>query len=93
MNPSSILVDASVTDPAGRPVAQARVYVVDAPVALPDVAMLTGADGTFRLALPAPGVYRIGISADGHMQQTATVVAAPGPPIALQVTLPPGQDG
>jgi len=89
MNPSSILVEASVTDPAGRPVPQARVYVVDAPVALPDVAVLTDANGTFRLSLPAPGTYRIGVSADGHAQQTATVVAAPGPPIALQVTLLP----
>ncbi|MFL6635404.1 MAG: carboxypeptidase regulatory-like domain-containing protein [Massilia sp.] len=68
-------------------------YVVEAPVALPDVAMLTGADGTFRLSLPAPGVYRIGVSADGYARQTATVVAAPGPPIALWVTLQPEPHG
>lgn len=81
------VIAGQVLDPAGQPAAQVRVYFVDGPVPLPDIAMLTGDDGTFRLAVPAPGEYRIGISADGCMALAAkTVVGAAGsPPLRLRL--------
>ena len=49
-----------VLDAAGRPVAQARVYFTASPGPTPDIAALTGSDGTFRMNAPRAGRYRIG---------------------------------
>ena len=54
----------TVTDAAGRPLAQARVYFKSSPAAVPDVAALTGADGGFVLMAPHPGDYEIGATSD-----------------------------
>lgn len=48
-----------VLEPDGRPASQARVYFISGPVPLPDIAMLTGAAGTFSLSVPSEGVYEI----------------------------------
>jgi hypothetical protein len=83
------IISGLVQDPSGRPVALARVYVVSAPVALPDLAMLTGADGTFRLAAPAEGRYQIGVSADGCAPASATAVVKGGQEVKLRLQLSP----
>ena len=56
----------TVTDAAGRPLAQARVYFKSSPAAVPDVAALTGADGGFVLMAPHPGDYEIGATSDAE---------------------------
>ncbi|MET0781210.1 MAG: carboxypeptidase regulatory-like domain-containing protein [Microbacterium sp.] len=48
-----------VLDDAGRPVSDAAVAVVAAPVAVADIAALTGPDGRFTIAVPEPGGYTI----------------------------------
>lgn len=53
------VINGRVRDAAGRPVAEARIGYVSGPVPLPDIAALTGEDGSFVLAAPAPGAYRI----------------------------------
>jgi len=58
------IIRGTVTNANGAPVAGAAVYVVSAPVSMPDIAQLTGADGRFALGAPAPGLYRIGIRSD-----------------------------
>ena len=63
-----------VLDATGRPVAQARVYVVKAPGPVPDVAALTGPDGRFALAAARAGTYEIGCSTDRSGSASATVV-------------------
>jgi len=63
-----------VLDAAGRPVAQARVFVAKAPGPVPDVAVLTGPDGRFALAASRPGTYEIGGSTDRSGSGSATVV-------------------
>ena len=63
-----------VLDATGRPVAQARVYVVKAPGPVPDVAVLTGPDGRFALAAARSGTYEIGCSTDRSGSVSATVV-------------------
>lgn len=81
------VISGQVLDPDGKPAAQVRVYFVDGPVPLPDIAMLTNDDGTFRVAVPAPGEYRIGISADGCKALAAKTVvsAADNPPLRLRL--------
>ena len=51
-------------DAAGKAVAGARVYLVRAPGAAPDIAALTGADGRFSLSAARPGLYEIACSTD-----------------------------
>ena len=68
-------------DEERRPLGGARVYVVSAPVSMPDIAQLTDAQGGFALAAPAAGTYRIGIAAENYAPQERDVkvaAAAPG---------------
>jgi hypothetical protein len=82
------ILSGQVVDPAGKAVALASVYFVGGPVALPDIALLTGADGSFTLAVPVEGRYEIGIRADHYQAQTATFVAG-GQENALRIVLRP----
>jgi protocatechuate 3,4-dioxygenase beta subunit len=59
------LVSGNVLDDAGQPVQGARVFFTQAPVSVPDVAQVTGADGRFSMAAPAPGTYAIEVRAAG----------------------------
>jgi hypothetical protein len=54
----------------GRPLAEAAVLFVAGPVPLPEIAQLTGPDGQFSLAAPAPGAYRVQVMAPGHVAVT-----------------------
>jgi hypothetical protein len=63
-----------VLDATGKPVAQARVYVVKAPGPVADVAVLTGPDGRFSLAASRPGTYEIGCSTDASGSTSSPVV-------------------
>jgi hypothetical protein len=54
-----------VTDDDGRPVADAAVSIEAAPVAVPDIAALTGADGSFSLPAPVTGRYTVTVVAPG----------------------------
>jgi hypothetical protein len=56
-----------VVDAGGRPIAAATVYLEAAPVAVPDVAAITGADGQFVIGAPAAGQYRVGARAGGFL--------------------------
>ena len=67
------LIHLTVLDAAGRPVAGARVYVVSAPVAMPDVAALSDPQGRFTLGAPKAGRYEIGASSDSHGSAQATL--------------------
>jgi hypothetical protein len=60
-----VLICGRVLTAEGEPVAAAAVYFVRGPVALPDVAQVTGADGGFSLTAPVPGRYRVGVNAPG----------------------------
>ncbi len=76
MPQNAAVIAGRVRGPDARPVAQARVYFLDGPAPFPDVAALTGEDGTFTLAAPAPGTYTIGCAAEGFA--TTTIQAASG---------------
>jgi len=76
----------TVLDAAGKPVARARVYLVRAPGAVPDVALLTGADGRFALGVARPGAYEVACSTDALGSVSVTVeVGAGGASIELRL--------
>ncbi len=70
-----VLISGRVLTAEGEPVASAAVYFVRGPVALPDVAQITGADGGFSLTAPVPGPYRIGVNAPGAPAMERAVMA------------------
>jgi hypothetical protein len=76
-----------VRDAAGRPAAQARVYFLRGPVALPDTALLTGRDGRFALSAPQPGAYDVGCSSDAHGSASARVTVG-NADVTLDLQLP-----
>jgi hypothetical protein len=71
--PASYLISGAIFDEKERPIPQARVYFTNSPVALPDIAALTGSDGAFRLSVPATGLYTIACAAEDYWPAAATV--------------------
>lgn len=69
------LIAGVVRDASGAPVEDARVYFTDAPAPTPDVAALTGADGSFSLTAPVEGTYTLECSAEGFAATRATVAS------------------
>lgn len=66
-------VSGVVLDAAGKPVAQARVFIAKAPSPVPDIAAVTGRDGRFELGAPSMGLYEIACNADDLGSASATV--------------------
>ncbi|RPI06585.1 MAG: carboxypeptidase regulatory-like domain-containing protein [Zetaproteobacteria bacterium] len=79
------LIRGVVRTAAGRPVAGARVFFRSGPGSLPDIAALTGDDGTFALTAPAAGTYEVAAAADDAVPVSTTVVLTAGE--AATVTL------
>ena len=65
-----------VTDADGSPVPGARVALEAGPVPLPDIALLTGEDGTFSLDVPRAGEYAV--TAHGERGSGRCTVLVPG---------------
>lgn len=85
------VIAGTVLDAAGRPVPQAAVVFRAAPVAVPDVAALTGPDGRFALDAPVPGHYRIAVHAGGRPAAEQEVEVAAVDPALLTIVV--GGDG
>lgn len=68
-----------VKDQNGNPVVGASIYIVSAPVRMPDIAQLTDDQGKFILGAPTPGKYTIGIRSDelGAIQKEIEVINDP----------------
>lgn len=67
-----------VTDGEGRALAEVSVSLLDAPVAVPDIAALTGPDGSFALGAPSPGRYTVVATGPGGERAEAAVDVATG---------------
>jgi hypothetical protein len=67
------LISGRVVDAEGKPVVEARVMFSRSPVPLPDIALMTGEDGSFTLSVPANGSYEILAMSDEQGQGTVTV--------------------
>ncbi|HSN76135.1 MAG TPA: carboxypeptidase-like regulatory domain-containing protein [Anaerolineae bacterium] len=79
-----------VRDPDGNPVVGARIVYASAPVAMPDVAALTGSDGGFVLSAPAPGTYVLGCYADGYASAAVSIHVAGAETVHVQIALKRG---
>jgi hypothetical protein len=77
MTPASLQVAGTVLDRAGRPAGGATVMWLQGPVPLPDVALLTQADGSFVMSAPVPGAYRLACRSDTGGQATLDVTVGP----------------
>jgi hypothetical protein len=71
-----MIINGTVTDPSGRPVVGATVLIAASPIPVPDIAALTGADGAFSIAVPAPGAYRLVVRSEVDLVEVAVDVAA-----------------
>lgn len=71
-SPARPVISGTATSPTG-PVALGRVTVEQAPAPMPDLAALTGQDGSFALGVVGPGTYVIAVHADGYAPGRAEV--------------------
>jgi len=79
-----------VVDAEGNPVEEARVYFVEGPVPLPDIAALTDSSGRFALSAPVSGSYQLGVMSEGSAgsaQKTTTVDVGGERSIDLEIRL------
>lgn len=74
----------------GRPLAGASIALASAPVAIPDIAQLTGADGSFALGAPVPGTYVVGVTAPDGETRKIEVTVGEGDPDPVEVSLSGG---
>lgn len=80
------LIAGKVVDEQGRPVAWARVLFTRSPVPLPDIAQLTGEDGSFVTSVPENGTYEITtISEDERSGQAFVEVSSDRHEIEVQI--------
>lgn len=83
------LIRGRIVDPSGNPVAGARVMVAGGPVPVPDIALLSGPDGSFALSVPATGVWQL-VTATDDARATADVrIDADAGAVRCTLTLPP----
>jgi hypothetical protein len=88
INPAEIA--GMVVDAGGNPVEGARVYFVEGPVSLPNIAALTDSGGHFALSAPVSGTYVIGVASEGPVglvQETTTVEVGEERRVDLEVRL------
>ena len=81
------MIHGTAVDDDGAPVAEARVVVLASPAPMPDVALLTGPDGSFVLGALAPGTYRLAVHADGYDGAEATVEVQGDRPATVRLRL------
>ena len=79
------LIHGRVLDARGRALAGARISWAEGPVPLPDVALLSDAQGRFTLAAPPPGRYVL--RADSDAGRASATVHAAGAPLTLELTV------
>ena len=83
------VISGIATGPDG-PVAFARIMIAASPAPMPDLAGLSGEDGTFTLGTNGPGRYVVAVHADGFVPARAEVtVRADDVAVDLRVHLRP----
>jgi hypothetical protein len=90
MSVNPAVIAGVVVDAEGNPVEEARVYFVEGPVPLPDIAALTDSSGRFALSAPVSGTYQLGVAAEvpaGFVQKTTRVDVGEEQSIDLEVRL------
>jgi type 1 fimbria pilin len=88
MPQAEMVITGVVIDAAAKPVANARLYFADSPVALPDIAALSDEAGRFALSVPAFGIYTLECAADEYHTEKVrvTVGGKPQAPVTVALT-------
>jgi len=81
------LVGGRVVDQHGQPASGVAIMFSASPVPVPDIAELTGPDGRFTLAAPAPGRYVVSARATGGAPVTLEVDVGSASPPDLEIIL------
>jgi hypothetical protein len=79
-----------IVDAEDNPIEGARVYFVEGPVPLPDIAALTDESGHFALSVPVSGTYQLGVASEGSaglVQETSTIEVGEEQVIDLEIQL------
>ena len=87
MNKSPSVISGSVYSASRHAVSGARVYFTSGPVALPDITILSDAQGKFSLSVPVAGTYQIGCTADGFSPKTSKVEVKSGQSTQIEIIL------
>jgi Carboxypeptidase regulatory-like domain len=90
MSDNLTVIAGVVVDAEGKPVEEARVYFVEGPVPLADIAALTDSSGRFALSAPVSGTYQLGVAFEGpagFRQKTKTVEVGEERDVDLEVRL------
>lgn len=90
MGEQAVIIQGVVQTGDGEAVAGARIYFISGPGPLPDIAALTGNDGTFILSVPTTGEYVIGASAGETLTGKIRVRAAETP-VEATITMKEGE--
>ena len=97
MSPAqAIPITGVVRDATGTPSAGIIVSLTAGPVALPDIAAVTGEGGEFAFGAPVPGEYVVTVSyPDGHQESRVAAVTDPKAPVHLDIARrrPSGRQG
>jgi Carboxypeptidase regulatory-like domain len=94
--PEAIPITGVVRDATGTPSAGIIVSLTAGPVALPDIAAVTGEGGEFAFGAPVPGEYVVTVSyPDGHQESRVAVVADSKEAVHVDISRrrPPGRRG
>lgn len=78
-----------IRDRNGQPVPNARVYFVDGPVPVADVAALTARDGSFSVGAPVAGTYTLECSAEDLAPAQVVVTVGGGETGRVDLSLRP----
>jgi hypothetical protein len=81
------VIAGTVHDARGIPIADARVYFIEGPEPLPEIAALTDAKGTFSLTAPQEGRYTVQGRADGFAPKSVAVEVSAGKTVTIDIKL------
>jgi hypothetical protein len=79
------LITGVVEDTTGRPVSDASVYLTAGPEPYPDIAALSGADGSFTLSVRGEGAYTVQCRTPDDRIGEATVTAGGDSPTRVRL--------
>ena len=71
------VVIGTVTDPSGRPLAEATVSVPKGTAPVPEMTAITSSDGVYQWSLPA-GTFTLEVHKDGYTTAATEVIVAAG---------------